>query len=74
MKKLCIKINSLNDLNNFIQKAQKVEGDVLLEKNNHTINAKSILEVFSLDTSQYCTIIFPEDAVDFEKFLYQFTK
>ena len=74
LKKLYVRINSIHDVNEFVQQARFVDGDVLISRGSYTVDGKSILGAFSIDTSQGCTVSFPEDAVVFETFLQQFAE
>ena len=72
MKKMVIKIHGINDLNEFVQQARFVDGDILVKKGHFVIDGKSILGMFSIDPTQGCTVEYPEDATNFELFLQQF--
>ena len=72
MREMIVSIKGLNDIYNFIAKAQKVDGDIIVRRGRYVIDAKSILGIFSLDMSQNITITYPETALDFEKFIQQF--
>lgn len=67
-----ISIKSLNDVYNFINKAQSVDGDVTIKRGRYCVDAKSILGVFSVDMSQEVTITYPGTATDFDEFCEQF--
>jgi len=72
MREMIVSIKGLNDIYNFITKAQKVDGDIVVRRGRYVIDAKSILGIFSLDMSQNITITYPETASDFEEFIQQF--
>lgn len=72
MKKVCVKINTINDLNAFVQKARFVDGDVIVSRGKFSVDGKSILGVFSIDVSEGCFVEYPEDAKDFDDFLSPF--
>lgn len=72
MKKMIVAIHGINDLNQFIQHARTVDGDVLVSRGKFVVDGKSIMGVFSIDVSQGCTVEYPEDATDFEEFISQF--
>ena len=57
MKEMIISIKGLQDVYNFISKAQAVDGDVTVKRGRYTIDGKSVLGVFSLDMSQDITVI-----------------
>lgn len=67
-----ISIKSLNDVYNFINKAQSVDGDVTIKRGRYCVDAKSVLGVFSVDMSQEVTITYPDTATDFDEFCEQF--
>ena len=69
-----ISINGLTDVYDFIKEASKVEGDVTLKRGKYVVDAKSFLGVFSIDVSQDTTIVYPEDAVEFDKYIARFRK
>ena len=73
-KTVVISINGLNDVYEFIRQASKVDGDVLLKRGKFVVDAKSFLGVLSIDVSQDTTLIYPEDAADFETYINQFKK
>ena len=73
-KTTVISINGLNDIYEFIRQATKVEGDVLLKRGKFVVDAKSFLGVLSIDVSQDTTVIYPEDAEEFEIYINQFKK
>lgn len=72
MKTMTISIKGLNDVYSFIKVAQEVEGDVTVSRGRYSVDAKSVLGVFSLDMSQDVTVEYPEVATDFETFISQF--
>ena len=74
MKKIHVKISSIHDVNEFVQQARFVDGDVLVTRGSFVIDGKSVLGMFSIDTSQGCTVSYPEDATKFDAFLQQFTE
>jgi len=72
IKNSVIRIDSLSDVYAFIKEASKVYGDVIIKRGKFVIDAKSIMGVFSIDMSNEVTISYPEDAVEFDKFLDKF--
>lgn len=72
MKNKMIKINSLTDLSNFIVEASKVKGDVLAYGSRFTANAKSFVDMMSVNLNYGARIEYPADAKDFEKYISQF--
>ena len=72
MKEMIISIKGLNDVYKFVAMAQEVEGDITVRRGRYAVDGKSVLGIFSLDMSQDVTVIYPEDAIDFENFIKQF--
>jgi len=73
MRKRSIRMNQLTDIYEFVNRASKVDGDIYLSRGAYVVDAKSLLGVFSIDMSQAATLSYPEDAVDFEAYVAQFT-
>ena len=65
MKSLIIRINKLSDLYEFSKRAALVEGDVLLSRGKYTVDAKSMMGIFTINLSEPTMLQFPEDAEDF---------
>ena len=57
MTEMQIKLNSVNDVRDFVEFAMKHTEDITLESGRHKVDAKSIMGVFSLDLSQPITLI-----------------
>ena len=72
VRQMVISIKGVHDVYDFIKEATKVEGDVLIQRGKFAVDAKSFLGVFSLDVSQDVTVIYPSDAIEFEKYVSQF--
>ena len=72
MKKMYVAINDINKITEFVQKASQVDGDVICTKGRYTIDGKSIMGVFSINTSEGIMVEYPETAIDFEEYLSQF--
>jgi len=72
MKKMFVKIHGINDVNAFVQQARLDDGDILVSRGHYCIDGKSIMGMFSIDTSQGCTVEFPETEKDFENFLQKY--
>ena len=49
MKKYTIKINTIDKIKSFVHDIEKVPFDVLISNGRYTIDAKSIMGIFSLD-------------------------
>lgn len=68
MKTLNITIRYISDIAKFTQEAMKVTGDVSIYKDKYVIDGKSIMGLFSINTSDI-TVEYPKEAIEFEKFL-----
>lgn len=67
-----IKLNSINDILEFVKKASNVEGDVDVKKGKYVIDAKSPMGMFSVDCSQGCVVSYPASEKDFDEYLNKF--
>lgn len=67
-----IKINGINDVTEFVQMAGKVEGDIEVRRGRWCIDAKSVMGMFSIDTSAGITVVYPATATDFAKYISKF--
>ncbi len=67
-----IKLNSVNDVVNFVQEANKVKGDVIVGKKNCAIDGSSLIGMSALDISKPILVRYPEEATDFDEFIRQF--
>ena len=47
-----IKLDTPNDVKEFVNRAMMCKFDIDLVSNNHTVDAKSIMGIFSLDLSK----------------------
>ena len=47
-----IKLDTPNDVKEFVNRAMMCKFDIDLASNNHTVDAKSIMGIFSLDLSK----------------------
>ena len=72
MKEMTISIKGLNDVYKFISQAQHTEGDITVRRGRYNVDGKSVMGIFSIDMSQDVTIIYPEEAIEFESFISQF--
>ena len=72
MKRVFVKIYGINDVNEFVQMARLVDGDILVSRGSWCVDGKSILGMFSIDVSQGCMVEYPENAKIFEQFLQKF--
>jgi len=70
-KKILLK--SVDDIKNFVDQASSVEYEVDLISGRYTVNAKSIMGVFSLDLTGIVTInIYKDSCGDFLKKIEKF--
>ena len=52
MKSVTIKLNTIDDVKNFVNAVAKYEFDIDLVSGRYAIDAKSIMGIFSLDISK----------------------
>jgi phosphotransferase system HPr-like phosphotransfer protein len=57
MKSVEIRINTINDIRNFVDLASNCSFDVDLASARYTVNGKSIMGVASLDKSKPLTVL-----------------
>ena len=72
MKTLFIKISGIADITNFVRIASTVNGDVIATKGRICVDCKSIMGMFSIDTSTGFTVEYPDNATNFEQYILQF--
>lgn len=72
MKSKNIKITGINDLTDFVTKANEVEGDIIIQRGRYIVDGKSIMGLMSIDVSQGCKMEYPETAIEFEKYISKF--
>ena len=72
MKQKYIKIININDLSKFVLEASKVEGDVLVYRGKFCVDGKSLMGMMFINIYNGGRIEYPEDAVEFEKYITQF--
>ena len=72
MKTAVIKMSVFADYISLVNEASKVDGDVTLSKGRYSVDVKSLPGVFSLDLSEGATIEYPEDAFEFDQFLFKY--
>lgn len=58
---LNIKIDTIDKIKSFVNKINTLEGDFDLKSDRYTVDAKSIMGIFSLDVSNDLTLVFNED-------------
>ena len=71
-KKVFIKMRGISEVNNFVKEARAVEGDVIVSRGRYCIDGKSILGMFSIDTSQGCYVEYDENESAFDSYVNQF--
>lgn len=72
MKTAIIKMSAFTDYTLLAKEASKVDGDVTIFKGRYTVDAKSLPGIFSLDLSTGVKIEYPEDAFEFDQFLFKY--
>ncbi|WP_148410124.1 HPr family phosphocarrier protein [Murimonas intestini] len=62
MKSVYVRLNGMKQVNEFVHLLQKHTGEFDLKGGKYTVDAKSILGIFSLDTSDLLElVIYDED-------------
>ena len=70
-----IKLNTINDVNSFVNTSTKYyEGDIDVKQGRQIIDGKSILGIFSLNLTQPIEISINTDNVNTERDFYNFIK
>ena len=64
MKSVTIKLNSINDVKQFVNIVSKYPYDIDLRSGRHVVDAKSILGIFSLDLNKPITMEVYENNCD----------
>ena len=67
-----IKMSQIKDATDLVQRATMVDGDVTITKGKYSIDAKSVMGIFSLDLTTGVTIEYPDDATAFDDFIKAF--
>lgn len=67
MAELKIKLDNLDNVNAFVDIAQRRDYDVDLMQGRYLVNAKSIMGVFSLDLTKPLILNFQNDDAEFLK-------
>ncbi len=65
MTKAVIKLTSIEDVKEFVKKANTLDYDVDLSLGKYTVDAKSIMGIFSLDLSRDIELTIHSDKSDF---------
>ena len=71
-KQVYISIQNISDVYNLVREASYVEGDIFINRGRFSVDAKSLLGVFSIDITQPSLICYPNDAEGFDLFIQQF--
>lgn len=66
MKKINIKLSTIQDVQNFVRDLTAYSGDADLECGRYVVDAKSIMGIFSLDLSAPITLILLKDGAEGE--------
>ena len=65
MLKAIIKLTSIDDVKDFVRKANELSYDVDLSLGKYTVDAKSIMGIFSLDLSREIELTVHSDDEEF---------
>lgn len=69
MKTKTIIISHIEELKFFVDKANEVKGDVLVQKGKFFVDGKSLLGVLSINPYTECQVHYPENAKDFDNYI-----
>lgn len=61
MQELMLRLNMVSDVKEFIEQVSKIDVDVDLSKNRYTIDAKSVVGIFTLDLSDPVKLVIHSD-------------
>ena len=65
MKSMTIKLDSIDKVKKFVNLSNRFEGDIDLVSNRYTVDAKSIMGIFSLNLSEPLTLkVYNEEEFD----------
>ena len=67
MAEMTILIDSVEKIRNFNKEIMQIEGDCDIISGAYTIDAKSIMGLFSLDVSQPVTLVIYDDDADLSR-------
>lgn len=73
MKKKTIKMSKPEDINFLVLLTTQVEGDVVIHRGRHSVDAKSYLGIAALDMSDGVIIEYPDNAIALDAFLSYFS-
>lgn len=57
VKTVSIKLTTINDVKNFVSKAMRSPYEMDLQSDRYSVDAKSIMGIFSLDLSKPITLV-----------------
>ena len=63
-----IKLNKIEDIVKFVQMAKDIDAEITIESNKRSINAKSLLGLFTVDLKHPIKINCNDDSVDLSCF------
>ena len=63
MKSYNVNLDSIDKIKGFVSAIQTCEGDIDLSSERYTVDAKSIMGIFSLDLAKQLRVDFHNDAV-----------
>ena len=69
-----IKFNTFNDVKIFCNEVSKINSDVLMKSEKYTVDAKSIMGIFSLDLSKELELEILDSNEDNNEFIREITK
>lgn len=73
MKSLQVQLRTINDVKDFVNIVSKCSYDVDLTSGRYTVDAKSIMGIFSLDLSKPINVeVFSDDCEEFLKAIEKF--
>lgn len=61
MQELMLRLNMVSDVKEFIEQVSKIDVDVDLSKDRYTIDAKSVVGIFTLDLSDPVKLVIHSD-------------
>lgn len=74
MKKFNMLLSSINDVKDFVNIVSKYDFDVDLTSGRYTVDAKSIMGIFSLDLSKPILVEVHAEGVTCDEFIASLTK
>lgn len=65
-------INNIADVSEFVKRANAIEDEVTVKKGQYKVDGKSLMGMFTVDTSEMVEVTFPENETEFKDWLEQF--